>query len=210
MTPRVATKPSTETRYVGDREVRRWFWGAMPETNHSHPSISVRVGSADKRPIHEQRDLSKLTAGAGGNVVATTFAERLYEHVVETSGVRRTGAVVFTTDGGQTLLVPKTTGQSSAALVAEAGTISESDPVFGQASLGAFGYKLLIQVSQELEQDTEVDLLDYLARQAPSASHRALTTSPAPAPASPKVCRPIAPSAPRRLLGTRRASTRTR
>jgi HK97 family phage major capsid protein len=166
MTPRVAAKLSTETLAATDYDVRSFLWGAMPNMNHSPSGIGVRVGEAQKRLIHEQRDLSKLSAGAGGNVVATTFAERLYEHMVETSGVRRTGAVVFTTDGGQTLLVPKTTGQSSAALVAEAGTIAESDPAFGQASLGAFGYKLLVQVSQELEQDTEVDLLGYLARQA--------------------------------------------
>lgn len=162
MTPRVATKTSNGF----SSELRSWLWGAMPNTNVSDPSIGVRVGHAVKQPIHEQRDLSRLTSAAGGFTVPTDFSSRLYEHIVESSGVRQTGAVVYTTDGGEPLLVPKTTGQSTATLVAEAGTINESDPAFGQASLGAFKYALLIQVSQELEQDSEIDLFAYLARQA--------------------------------------------
>jgi HK97 family phage major capsid protein len=164
MTPRIAAKLSTV--FADEPELRSWLWGAMPETNVASPNIGVRVTDTHKRPIHEQRDLSRLTSAAGGFTVPTDFSSRLYEHIVESSGVRRTGAVVYTTAGGQALLVPKTVTQSTAALVAEAGTISESDPAFGQASLGAFGYKMLVQVSQELEQDTEIDLFGYLARQA--------------------------------------------
>lgn len=167
MNPRVPVpltappEPLLSTRTsVTDRDLRRFLWGAMPGTNHAPSSIGVRVGDSHKRAtVTSTRDLSKLTGGAGGLTVATDFSSRLYEHIVETSGVRRTGAIVYTTAGGQTLLVPKTTGQSSATLVAEAGSISESDPVFGQASLGAFKYALLVQVSMELEADTEIDLL---------------------------------------------------
>ena len=43
---------------------------------------------------------------------------------------------------------------------------SESDPAFGQASLGAYKYAVLNQVSNELITDTAIDLLGFLARQA--------------------------------------------
>jgi HK97 family phage major capsid protein len=110
----------------------------------------------------EQRVLSKLTAGAGGNVVPTGFVERLYAHLVEAATVRQF-AGNLTTSSGENLLVPKTTTHGAAALVAEAGTIAASDAAFGQVTMNAYKYGQLIQLSTELVQDTAVDLLGYIA-----------------------------------------------
>jgi HK97 family phage major capsid protein len=118
-----------------------------------------------KAPI-DMRTLSKLTTGAGGNTVPTSFYDRLMAHLVEVSTVLQAGATVLRTDGGETIQVPKTTGHSTAALTAEAASLSASDPAFGQASLGAYKYGVLIQVSRELVDDTGVDLEGYLAMQA--------------------------------------------
>lgn len=112
------------------------------------------------------RDLSKLTAGAGGNVVPTGFYERLVAHLIETSAILQAGATVLNTSSGEVIQVPKTTAHSSAGIVTEAGSISESDPAFGQVSLGAYKYGTLIQVSRELLTDAGVDLEGYLAMQA--------------------------------------------
>ncbi|HZO65978.1 MAG TPA: phage major capsid protein, partial [Kribbellaceae bacterium] len=112
------------------------------------------------------RTLSKLTTGAGGNVVPTSFYNRLMAHLIEVSAILRSGATVLNTSSGETLQVPKTTGHSTALLTAEAGTISASDPAFGMASLGAYKYGVLIQVSRELIDDSGVDLEGYLAMQA--------------------------------------------
>lgn len=111
------------------------------------------------------RDLSKLTAGAGGNVVPTSFFDRLVAHLIETSAMLQLGPTVLNTGSGENLQVPKTTAHSSAVIVAEAGGIPESDPAFGQITLGAFKYGVLIQVSRELVDDTGVDLEGYLAMQ---------------------------------------------
>src|SRR5207249_7151355 len=73
---------------------------------------------------------------------------------------------ILNTDSGETLQVPKTTGHSTALLTAEAGTLSASDPAFGQASLGAYKYGIIIQLSKELIADNGVDLEGYLAMQA--------------------------------------------
>lgn len=112
------------------------------------------------------RDLSKLTAGAGGNTVPTDFYGRLMAHLIETSAVLQSGATILNTSGGEVLQVPKTTAHSSAAIVTEAAAIGESDPAFGQVSLGAYKYGTMIQVSRELLTDTGVDLEGYLAMQA--------------------------------------------
>lgn len=111
------------------------------------------------------RDLSKLTAGAGLNTVPTSFFERLMAHLIETSAMLQLGPTVLNTASGESIQVPKTTAHSSAVIVAEAAAIPESDPVFGQITLGAFKYGVLIQVSRELVDDTGVDLEGYLAMQ---------------------------------------------
>lgn len=120
------------------------------------------------------RTLSKLTTGAGGNIVPTSFYNRLMAHLIEVSAILQSGATVLNTTSGEVLQVPKTTSHSTALLTAEAGTISASDPAFGQASLGAYKYGVLIQVSRELVDDSGVDLEGYLAMQAGRALGNAL------------------------------------
>lgn len=112
----------------------------------------------------EFRDLTKLSAGAGANTVATNFYGSLVEHMIENSAIRQTNVTVLTTDGGNALQVPKTTTHPTAGIIAEAGSITESDAVFGQVTLDAYKYAFTTQVSTELEQDTGVNLAEYLAR----------------------------------------------
>lgn len=135
--------------------VRKWFAGESGRT------LELRFNE----PV-DFRTLSKLTSAAGGNTVRTDFLPRLYEHLIEVSGIMQTNPTVLNTDSGEALVIPKTTAHSTASLVAEAAAIPASDPAFGQVSLGAYKYGVLIQTSNELLTDTSVDLEGYLARQA--------------------------------------------
>jgi HK97 family phage major capsid protein len=119
------------------------------------------------RPMgtNEFRTLSKLTAAAGQNTVKTSFYEQLMAHLIEVSGIMMAGPTVLQTTTGEQIQVPKTTAHSTGALFAEAATITNSDPTFGQVPLDAYKYAVLIQVSNELVNDTSVDLLGYLAMQ---------------------------------------------
>jgi HK97 family phage major capsid protein len=111
------------------------------------------------------RDLSKLTDAAGKFTVPTSFYNRLVEHMIEVSGILQAGPTVLNTGSGEVLQIPKTlTHTPSPAIVLEAGALLESDPTFGQTSLGAFKYGRLLQVTRELLTDTGVDLEGYLAR----------------------------------------------
>jgi len=115
----------------------------------------------------ESRVLSKLTAAAGANVVPTDFYNRLVAHLIEVSAILQASPTVLNTTGGEAVQIPKTTAHSTgAAIVTEGNTIGGTDPTFGQLTLGAFKYGLLIQVSRELLSDEGVDIEAYLAMQA--------------------------------------------
>jgi HK97 family phage major capsid protein len=146
-------------------QVRSWLTGKSGSRSFT-AHAGRPMGTAEFRQLDELRVLSKLSAGAGANTVQVSFYDRLVAHLIEVSGIMQAGPTILNTSTGEQMLVPKTTGHSTAALVAEAGTIGASDPVFGQASLDAYKYAVLLQVSHELANDTSVDLLGYLAMQA--------------------------------------------
>ncbi|MFD7860971.1 phage major capsid protein [Streptomyces sp. NPDC059783] len=138
----------------GNEELRKFLTGDGPRFFEVRPQGPVNY-----------RALSKGSGGAGGNTVPTSFYDRLVAHLIETSSILDAGATILNTSSGEALEIPKTTAHSSATIVAEAGTIGESDPAFGMVTLGAYKYGNLIKVSRELVTDTGVDLEGYLAMQ---------------------------------------------
>lgn len=126
--------------------------------------------------VRQVRDLSKLSAGAGGDLVPTSFVRRLYEHVIQNSAIRRTNVTVVTTASGENLEFPKTTAFASAALTAEVAAIAESDPAFAKVALGSFKYAVATQASFELLEDNGVDLEGFLARDLGRACSNAMGT----------------------------------
>jgi HK97 family phage major capsid protein len=85
---------------------------------------------------------------------------------VETSSLMSAGATTITTDTGESLVVPKSTGFVSTALISEGASITESDPTLATVTLGAFKYSNFFQISSELANDTPTNLLAFLATQA--------------------------------------------
>jgi HK97 family phage major capsid protein len=149
-----------------EQRVRQFFRGGLPGADYAPKSIEFKITDDIKRSVHEQRDLVKGTTTLGGFTVPTGFIARLYEQLVEVSSVRQSGAIIYTTDSGENLLVPKATAHGSAALLAEAAPIVETDATFAQQTLNAYKYAWFSEVSNELITDTAIDLLGYLARAA--------------------------------------------
>jgi HK97 family phage major capsid protein len=109
----------------------------------------------------EIRNILTTTSGAP---IPTSFRNVLYQHLVQSSAVRRICTVIPTTSG-EHLILPKTTAHpASGTIVPEANTLGESDPSFGQGTLTSYKYGNLIQISTETEQDTNVDLTGYIAK----------------------------------------------
>jgi HK97 family phage major capsid protein len=119
-------------------------------------------GRSGRVRIHT-RDLLTTTAT---QAMGTDVYGRIVQHLVETSALMRAGATVVTTQTGENLVVPRSTGFVTSAITAEGAQITESDPTLGTVTLGAYKYANYFEVSQELANDSPVNLLDFLARQA--------------------------------------------
>lgn len=131
---------------------------ALPDAEEWAPkSITVSFkGRPEARMTYA--DLVKGTASAGGNLVPTGFLPTLFRVMTERSAVRQTNARVIRTDSGEALPFPKLLTTGVAAIVGEAAAIGESDPTFGQVTLGAFKYANMMQVSRELLEDSAIDI----------------------------------------------------
>jgi HK97 family phage major capsid protein len=119
-------------------------------------------GRSGRVRVHT-RDLLTTTAT---QALGTDVYGTIVQHLVETSALMRAGATVVTTDTGESLVVPRSTGFVTSALTAEGAQITESDPTLSTVSLGAYKYANYFEVSQELANDTPTNLMSFLARQA--------------------------------------------
>jgi HK97 family phage major capsid protein len=120
------------------------------------------LGRTGRVRVHT-RDTLKSTAT---QAMGTDVYSRIVQHLVETSSVMAAGATVVTTATGEDLIVPKSTGFVTTAIIGEGASITESDPTLSTVTLKAFKYANYFEISQELANDTPTNLLDFLARQA--------------------------------------------
>jgi HK97 family phage major capsid protein len=119
-------------------------------------------GRAGRVRIHT-RDTLKTTAT---QALSTDVYSTIVQHMVETSSLMAAGATVVTTSTGEDLIIPKSTGFVSSAIIGEGASITESDPTLATVTLKAFKYANYFEISQELANDTPTNLLSFLARQA--------------------------------------------
>jgi HK97 family phage major capsid protein len=119
-------------------------------------------GRAGRVRLHT-RDTLKSTAT---QALGVDVYGRIVQHLVETSSLMRAGATVVTTETGEDLVVPRSTGFVTSAITAEGALITESDPALSTVTLKAFKYANYFEISSELANDTPTNLLDFLARQA--------------------------------------------
>jgi HK97 family phage major capsid protein len=119
-------------------------------------------GRSGRVRVHT-RDTLKSTAT---QAMGVDVYGRIVMHMVETSSLMRAGATVVTTETGEDLVVPRSTGFVTTNLTAEGASITESDPALSTVTLKAFKYANYFEVSSELANDSPTNLLDFLARQA--------------------------------------------
>jgi HK97 family phage major capsid protein len=119
-------------------------------------------GRAGRVRIHT-RDTLKSTAT---QALSTDVYSTIVQHMVETSSLMAAGATVVTTSTGEDLIIPKSTGFVSSAIIGEGASITESDPTLATVTLKAFKYANYFEISQELANDTPTNLLSFLAREA--------------------------------------------
>jgi len=121
--------------------------------------------------LAEMRD--RLTSNSGG-VIPTGFRAKLWEYLIETSGVLSTGVDMLETSSGETIKLPRVTAHSAAASATEGTGITESDPTLDSVNSTVTKEGYLVQLSRELVDDSGVDLEGYLARSAGRALGNAI------------------------------------
>lgn len=125
---------------------------------------SIAIGER-RAASFEARD---ITTGSTGAPVPTNFYNRLVEQLV-LQGPMLDGNVVtvLTTDSGNNLQIPRQSGFSAPVITSEGSSIAETDPTFSAfVTLGAFKYAATFQLSREVVEDSGINLLDFVARQA--------------------------------------------
>src|SRR5215216_6578027 len=120
------------------------------------------MGRSGRVRVHT-RDTLKSTAT---QAMGVDVYGRIVQHMVETSSLMAAGATVLTTETGEDLVVPRSTGFVTTNIIGEGASITESDPTLSTVTLKAFKYANYFEISQELANDTPTNLLDFLARQA--------------------------------------------
>jgi len=110
----------------------------------------------------ENRAMTSSTTGAP---VPTSFASFIVE-VARLVNPLLEYATVLNTTGGENLQIPSQAGFSTASIVAQGGTISESLPTFNSfTTLSAYKFSSLAQLSSELIADSGVNIVEFLANQ---------------------------------------------
>jgi HK97 family phage major capsid protein len=123
------------------------------------------VRSLLRGEIRNHRFEKRAITKGDATMVPSSVYSRIVEHL-EQANVVRQYATVLTTATGESLAIPKSTAFSTAAIVGEGAQASPADPTLGTTTLGAFKYVVLVQMSNELANDSSIDVGAFLARQA--------------------------------------------
>jgi HK97 family phage major capsid protein len=114
----------------------------------------------------ERRDILKSSTGSP---VPTSFYDQVIMKARLIAPVLQTSTVLNTT-GGENLQIPSLSTYSVGTVTGEGSAIGESDPAFSSfITLGAYKYSFLVQLSNELLEDSGVDILGFMADQVGNA-----------------------------------------
>lgn len=139
---------------------------ASAPVNEDVAMIRALIKGETRSASFERRDILKSSTGSP---VPTSFYNQVIMKARMIAPVLAT-STVLNTAGGENLQIPRLSTYSVGTVNSEAATLGESDPAFSAfITLGAFKYGFLTQVSQELLEDSGVDMLSFLADQVGNA-----------------------------------------
>lgn len=130
----------------GSKEYSRDFWNAMRRKNAAITN-ALQIG----------------TDSEGGYLAPDEFERTLVEALEEENIFRQLAHVIQTSSGDRKIPVVATKGTAS--WVDEEAATPESDPAFGQVSIGAYKLATMLKVSEELLNDSVFDLESYIAKE---------------------------------------------
>jgi HK97 family phage major capsid protein len=133
-------------------------------------AAELRALARGERPAVEF-DLRTATSGSAANA-GNTFATSFVAQVIEAMRVRSqffSMARTLTTSSGETLQYPVKTGRPTAAQVSENVAYGKSDETWSTTNIGAYKYGVIVEATQEIVDDSQLDILGILAQDAGEA-----------------------------------------
>ncbi|MFJ7590191.1 phage major capsid protein [Streptomyces sp. NPDC097617] len=116
-------------------------------------------------------DIRTATSGTAANA-GNTFATSFVAQVIEAMRVRSdffSKARTLTTGSGETIEYPVKNGRPTAAQVAENAAYGKSDGSWTKTNIGAYKYGVIVEATQEIVDDSQLDILGILAEDAGEA-----------------------------------------
>lgn len=158
-------KLETEVRDFFRRSVHQPGVNAV-ELDLSVPA-AVHAARRSGMSMEEFRVLQTDGGASGGSLtVPTTVASQIYAYMTAQVAMRRIGCTVITTDSGNAMNFPKVATHGIATQVATQNTaFAGTDPVLGQMTLNAYDFGELAAISNDMLEDSGVDVLGFVARQ---------------------------------------------
>lgn len=155
---------TTEFKAQYDKAFDSYLRGGI----HSLSSEEKQVLHNGKKLLHPQAAQEIATDTKGGHTVPEGFMDQVEVALAHYNALRQSGASVLRTSTGQTIPYPTLNGTAvKGRRVAEGAASQTTDMTFGAVNLEAFTYTSdVILVSNELLQDTAVDLVALIADQA--------------------------------------------
>jgi HK97 family phage major capsid protein len=111
----------------------------------------------------EKKTLNVGTPASGGYVTAPEYSKTIIEKLVQFSPMRSVASVM--TIGGANVYLPVLDSALAGGWTTENGTRTSSEPTFDQLSIEPYLYAVTVPVSQQLLEDSFIDLPGYLANQ---------------------------------------------
>ena len=153
-----------------DREVRALEIRVpeAPKSSTDEDTLRSLVRGEIRSATFERRQMTK-TADAG--IVPQGFYAVMQEQLRYTGpwGNDEVGYTILTTASGEDIKVPTQAGFSSATATAEAAAFAASNPTTSSLTLRAHKFGTLLTVSRELLEDSGINLVEFLGRQAGNA-----------------------------------------
>ncbi len=175
-------RSADEAIAVAQRNEERKVEAAVAAKGFALPQAEERSASAILREIAQTRGshtFEQRTLVPSANTVPKSFYDQVFD-VARLVGPMLDVGQRINTASGEDITLPLLTAYSTAALVATAGTVADSEPTYSSITLGAYKYGLMIPVASELVADAGFDISAHLAEQAGNglgyAINAALTT----------------------------------
>jgi len=160
----------TEER-VAQAEADMNHFGRRTEIEPRTLEVETVIGGDERRSAFrhwlrtgdrtELRALEVGTASEGGNIVDDEMAAAIVEKADEMSFVRGLSNVMASSSD---VKIPVESTRLAAVVKAEEAAYAETDPAWGQITLGSYKLTTLTKVSEELLYDSEFDLGGWLSR----------------------------------------------